>query len=273
MARTQGTSGVSNTSGAAVSRSNYDPSAQTLEQWMTDEVRRNPGYRVPNGYEVDSEGTVTRTQPAFLYRHPWLIPLLGVGGGLGLAAAGVGGGVAAGGAAGSSGAAPAMGGGSTLATNLGGASALPSATATTAGATTTGATAAGTAGAGSTVRNVMNRLSRNVGGDGETDWMRVLAPLLGLGATAVTGGFNTPNSGMDPGIQKQIEALIARQNLRGEKSEPIYDAAMRLAGNLAPASQNNPRLQEAIRDAGSPLPQRQMDPQVAEAYARLMGGR
>ena len=126
---------------------------------------------------------------------------------------------------------------------------------------------------GSFVRNAIKQVAQNAGGDGGTDWMRVLAPLLGLGATAVKGGFNTPNAGMDPGIQKQIEALIARQNLRGEKSEPIYDAAMQLAGNLAPTSQNNPRLQEAIRDAGSPMPQRQMDPQVAEAYARLMGGR
>lgn len=154
---------------------------------------------------------------------------------------------------------PALAGGSTLAANLGGASALPS---------LTGARA--TAGGSSIASRVA---SAATGGGGATDWMRTLAPLLGLGATAATGGFNTPNSGMDASLQKQIEDLIAGQTARGKQSDPIYAAAMQLAGNLAPTSQNNPRLQEAIRDAGSPMPQRQMDPQVAEAYARLMGGR
>lgn len=154
---------------------------------------------------------------------------------------------------------PALAGGSTLAANLGGASALPSLT----GA---GATAGGS--------SIANRVANAVtGGGGATDWMRTLAPLLGLGATAATGGFNTPSAGMDASLQKQIEDLIAGQTARGKQSDPIYAAAMQLAGNLAPTSQNNPRLQEAIRDAGSPMPQRQMDPQVAEAYARLMGGR
>ena len=153
--------------------------------------------------------------------------------------------------------APALAGGTTLAANLGGASALPS--------------AAGTGAAGTSIANrVVNAVK---GGGGETDWMRTLAPLLGLGATAATGGFNTPSSGMDASLQKQIEDLIAGQTARGKQSDPIYSAAMQLAGNLAPTSQSNPRLQEAIRDAGSPMPQRQMDPQVAEAYARLRGGR
>lgn len=144
-----------------------------------------------------------------------------------------------------------------------------------------GAGAAGAAGGAATAGggNFVTRALKGVadkatGGDGGgTDWMRTLAPLLGLGATAATGGFNTPSSGMDASLQKQIEDLIAGQTARGKQSDPIYAAAMQLAGNLAPTSQNNPRLQEAIRDAGSPMPQRQMDPQVAEAYARLMGGR
>lgn len=152
---------------------------------------------------------------------------------------------------------PALAGGTTLAANLGGASALPS-----------------LAGAGATGKSIANRVVNAVKrGGGETDWMRTLAPLLGLGVTGLTGGFNTPSSGMDASLQKQIEDLIAGQTARGKQSDPIYAAAMQLAGNLAPTSQNNPRLQEAIRDAGSPMPQRQMDPQVAEAYARLMGGR
>lgn len=153
-------------------------------------------------------------------------------------------------------AAPSLAGGSTLASNLAGTGALPSMSGT------------GTSGGSSIVNRVANAAT-----GGGTDWMRTLAPLLGLGATAATGGFNTPSSGMDASLQKQIEDLIAGQTARGKQSDPIYAAAMQLAGNLAPTSQNNPRLQEAIRDAGSPMPQRQMDPQVAEAYARLMGGR
>lgn len=155
-------------------------------------------------------------------------------------------------------AAPSLAGGSTLASNLAGTGALPSMSGT------------GTSGGSSIASRVANAAT---GGGGATDWMRTLAPLLGLGATAATGGFNTPSAGMDASLQKQIEDLIAGQTARGKQSDPIYAAAMQLAGNLAPTSQNNPRLQEAIRDAGSPMPQRQMDPQVAEAYARLMGGR
>ncbi len=56
----------------AVPRPNWDPSSMTLEEWMTRELQRNPNYQVPNGYQVEADGTVTRTRPAWAYRNPWI---------------------------------------------------------------------------------------------------------------------------------------------------------------------------------------------------------
>lgn len=134
-----------------------------------------------------------------------------------------------------------------------------------------GAGVAGAAGAG---RNVLNTITgaANTANTG-TDWVRTLAPLLGLGATAATGGFRSPQVGIDPTLQSQINALLQQQTDRAARTTPIHEAAMRLASQLAPTSNTSPRLQSAIEAAGRPVQQPGMDPQVAEAMARLMGSR
>lgn len=260
------------------------PSNVRLSKFQSEQLVRLAqanGVQIDEGhFEVDPGGNFNPRG------HKMRNTLIGIGAGAAIAAPFV---LPAllGGAAGGAAAVPALGGGGTLAANLGAASALPAlggaaAVPALAGGSTLAAnlgvssalpSLAGTGAAGSGVSAVRRLANAATGGGDATDWVRTLAPLLGLGATAATGGFSTPSSGMDPALQKQIEELIAGQTARGKQSDPIYAAAMQLAGNLAPTSQNNPRLQEAIRDAGSPLPQRQMDPQVAEAYARLMGRR
>lgn len=69
----------------AMPRPNWTPGGSTedLAAWYTNERRLNPNIQIPNGYSVGSDGTVTRDQPSFLMRNPWLIPVLGVGAGLG----------------------------------------------------------------------------------------------------------------------------------------------------------------------------------------------
>ena len=80
----------------AVPRNDYTE-GQDLSDWMTEELRRNPNYQLPKGYEVDAQGRVRRSTGNFLLNNPWLFPVAGVTAGLGLPALlGLGGGASAG---------------------------------------------------------------------------------------------------------------------------------------------------------------------------------
>lgn len=143
------------------------------------------------------------------------------------------------------------------------------------GASAAGATAGG-ATAGSYIRSAINDTARAAsGGNSVAGWVDRLAPLIGLGTTAATGGFSSPQVGIDPTLQQQINELVGIQTGRAKASQPIYEAALRLAGQLAPTASTSPRLQAAIADAGMPVSSRQasMDPQVAEALTYLARGR
>lgn len=137
--------------------------------------------------------------------------------------------------------------------------------------------AAGTAGAagagGSYVANAVRNVAKQATGGAASSWIDRLAPLIGLGTTAATGGFSSPRVGIDPTLQQQINDLIGVQTTRAQQSQPIYEAAMRLAGQLAPTASTSPRLQSAIRDAGAPVSATQngLDPQVTEALRRMGG--
>lgn len=226
-----------------------------------------------NGVTVD-EGDI-EVDPAGNFNpkgHKLRNTLLGAGIGAaaltGFGAAGLGplsslfGGSAAAGASGTA-ALPAIGGGGTLAANLGTASALP----------TMGGSAALTSAAASGGGSAMANAVRGAAQAGAGDWIDRLAPLIGLGATAATGGFSTPQVGIDPAIRQQMADLLAMQTNRAQQAQPVYEAAMRLAGQLAPTASTSPRLQEAIRDAGTPVSSRPtLDPQVTAALSRIMNG-
>lgn len=73
--------------------------ASTLQEWLAQMVRENPGYNLPEGFHVNADGTVAHDQRSWLSDHAWLIPLAAATGGAGLAlAGGIGGAAAAGGA-------------------------------------------------------------------------------------------------------------------------------------------------------------------------------
>lgn len=134
-----------------------------------------------------------------------------------------------------------------------------------------GATAATTG--GGYIANAVKNVAQQATGQAASNWMDRLAPLIGLGTQAATGGFSSPQVGIDPSVQSQIQELISRQTTRAQQSAPLYEAAMRLASSMAPTATTTPRLQSAIQASGTPLRQNDLNPQVSEALGRLMGGR
>jgi len=249
-----------------------NPSSVKLSQGQAQQLLR---MAQANGVQVD-EGSI-EVDPAGNFNpkgHKLRNTLIGLGIG---GAAALTGGAALG----------AFGGGGAAGAGAGGMSGLMSASSVVPGAAlgafggggaAGAATAAGIAGAAGSVANAARGAAGAVRGvtgavSEGTDWMRVLAPLLGLSASAATGGFSSPEVGIDPTLQAQIDTLLQQQTARADRTTPIHEAAMRLASQLAPTSNTSPRLQSAIADAGRPVAQQGMDPQVAEAMARLMGGR
>lgn len=245
-----------------------DPSSVRLSKAQTQQLLR---VAQANGVQVD-EGSI-EVDPAGNFNpkgHKLRNTLIGAG--VAGAAALTGG--AALGAFGGAGAGAGAAGAGGLSGLAGAGYVVPSAALGAGGGLGGAATAAGVAGAAGAGRNVLNTITgaANTANTG-TDWVRTLAPLLGLGATAATGGFRSPQVGIDPTLQSQINALLQQQTDRAARTTPIHEAAMRLASQLAPTSNTSPRLQSAIEAAGRPVQQPGMDPQVAEAMARLMGSR
>lgn len=93
-----------------------------------------------------------------------------------------------------------------------------------------------------------------------------LSPFL---ARAFTGGGGS-GSGMSPDLQRQIAELLEFQKRRLSRSEPLHEAAMRLASSFGQTG-SNPRLQQQAQVSQTPGASRTPDPLVLEAVARLMG--
>lgn len=123
--------------------------------------------------------------------------------------------------------------------------------------------------------------AKNLSGGGSGTNEHLIRALAGLAPLLLshTGSSSSNDGGIFGGdnekksaIDAQIAQMLKLQNERALESQPIHQAAMRLAGQLAPTSQSSPRLDAAIAQAGAPMPQGGMDPQVSAALARLMGG-
>lgn len=137
-----------------------------------------------------------------------------------------------------------------------------------------GAAASGAAGGGYIANAVADTARKARGAASTADtWIERLAPLIGLGTQAATGGFSTPQVGIDPTLQQHINDLIGVQTKRAQQSQPLYEAAMLLAGQLAPTSNTSPRVQSAVQAAGMPVSgaQRGFDPAVTDALRRMGG--
>jgi hypothetical protein len=61
------------------------PPGTNVEDFMNAQLAADPNFQPPAGYHVES-GQVVRDQPGFLLQHPWLIPALGIGAGVGATA-------------------------------------------------------------------------------------------------------------------------------------------------------------------------------------------
>lgn len=197
----------------AISRPDWTPGGSTddLAAWYTAERRRNPNVQLPRGYSVSADGTVTRDQPNFLMRNPWLIPLMGVGAGLGgsaIAGTGL--------FAGSGGTAAAAGAGAAVPTEA----AIPTTYGIGSGAATTGASAA----TGSTLARTMQLL----GG---------AAPIVG-GLLRGNGSGNSLGSNIQQVMQAvpQLGQMMNLQLGQAQRADPLHQSLVTLAQRLLPNS-------------------------------------
>lgn len=186
----------------AIPRPNWNGgTTEDLANWMTQELRRNPNYRVPNGYSTGADGTVTRDQPNFLMRNPWLIPLIGVG-------AGIGGGALAG--------TGLLGGGGAAAT-----AAVPTEAAIP---TTTGI--GGAAGTGAT-SSILSRTMQTLGS---------AAPIVG----ALAGRNNSTSLGSSVSdvmrAVPQLGQMLDLQLAQAQRADPLHQSLITLSQRLLPNS-------------------------------------
>lgn len=179
---------------------------QSVVDWMTAELRRNPSYQVPHGYSVKN-GQVVRDQPAWAYRHPWIFPAAGIGAGAAATALGPG-------AAIHTATAPAVAPASTAAApSVGGSFANGGS------ALFTGSQAAGPMGTIGTIARTAGALAP------------IVQSLFGRGGN---------NSGQDFSqlLQQvpELRAALALQTRQAERQDPLHAAVTQLAMNLLPKS-------------------------------------
>ena len=198
----------------------WDYPGQTLEDYLTKRLN-TPGFQLPKGYSV-KDGQVVRDQPAFLLRHPWLIPLLGVGTGLGVAALAKTGPFAAGTAAvggvglGETGAVTGLeGSGFGTGGGLGYTSVVPGVGSGVRTAVTTGLTGA-------------TALDRTV------DAMKRIAPAV---VPAVLGRL--PGGGGGGEIPPELRDIMELQRQRMQMQQPLYQSIMRMANSRLPTAFQN----------------------------------
>lgn len=109
-------------------------------------------------------------------------------------------------------------------------------------------------------------------------WLRpaisAAAPFAIRAATG-GGGSGSGGNGLDPEQNSLLTQLIKMSMTRQQESAPVHQAAMTLAGNLAPQGSwsDSPRFQDAVAQTGGPGPTTPTNPSIAAAYAKLMGGR
>lgn len=192
----------------AVPRPDWTPGGSTTDMgaWMTNRRRQDPSYQVPNGYSTGENGDVTRDQPSFLMRNPWLIPLLGIGGGIGgQALAGTG-----------------LFAGSTGAAGATGAAAVPS----EASIPTTMGIGSG-AGASAATGSVLSRT------------MQALAGAAPIAGSLMRGnGGNSLGSNISQVMQAvpQLGQLMDLQLGQAQRADPLHQSLIQLSQRLLPNS-------------------------------------
>lgn len=221
-------------------------------------------FSIPAGYGIENGRLVQDTQTwSSIYKG-----LLGVAG---MATLGmlIGPTLAAGSGAAGAGVGAAGGG---VATTAAGASTVSSAVAPT--------IAAGTgipAAFGNTAVDTVNSAAPSA--SSVPSWLRTAigagAPLAIRAATSGGGSNGSGANGLDAEQNDLLTQLIKMSMTRQQESAPIHQAAMALAGKLAPSGSwgDSPRFNDAVAQTGGPGPAPIVNPTIAAAYAKLMGGR
>jgi hypothetical protein len=174
-------------------------SINDLEQWYTEQLRRDPSFRLPEGFEVGEDGAVRQRTRPWAYRNPWIFPVAGVGAGL------VGGALAGTGPlAGAGGSAAAGGGGGALSESV-----IPTATGFGSGAT----------------NSVLSTTMRALAGG-----LPLAGSLLG-GQPSLAGGVNAALDAV-PGAREALDMRMTQ----ARRVDPIHQALTTMTMNLLPRS-------------------------------------
>lgn len=185
----------------AVPRPNWNGGTTAdLANWYTQRFRENPNTPIPNGYSVEN-GVVTRDQPNWMFRNPWIWPTLGVGAGIGLGAA------AGTGPLGSLGSASGAGAAATAPSEA----SIP---------TTLGVGGGGTSSALSTTMKLLSA-----------------APsIIGLLGNRNAGGSLSSNVGQVMQAVPQLGQLLDLQLAQARRADPLHESLVTLSQRLLPNS-------------------------------------
>lgn len=119
----------------------------------------------------------------------------------------------------------------------------------------------------------------SLAGSNIPSWLKPAAQIGGpLAAAAFTRAGNSNNNTpgatpLDPATQGILNNILQMSQQRMQETQPVHEAAMRLAMSMAPNGAYSPRMQQSITETNqAPSQGPQMSPNVAEAYRRLMQG-
>jgi hypothetical protein len=127
------------------------------------------------------------------------------------------------------------------------------------------------AGGGTTAAAVPASLSA---GGGAASLFKQIAQLAAPLAGPVVGALANRGHGRDTAaVDAQMSDLLELQKRRMARTEPVHEAAMRMAMSMAPTGNSSPRMAQAIQATNQPMAQTPINPQVSEAIQRLMAGR
>jgi hypothetical protein len=110
-------------------------------------------------------------------------------------------------------------------------------------------------------------------------WVRpAITAAAPFAINAATGGGSSSNgsgaNGLNPEQNDLLTQLIRMSMQRQQETAPVHQAAMALAGKLAPTGSwgDSPRFGQAVQQTTGPGPQSTANPQVTAAMQRLMNG-
>lgn len=126
--------------------------------------------------------------------------------------------------------------------------------------------------AGALAPSLQSGLTHGLTNAARTNGLDLVKLLIGLGGTGILAaqnhGSNTP--AIDPQQQQLMNDALRMGNQRMQSTQPVHEAAMRLAMGMAPSG-GSERIQQAAYSAQQPRPQVPQNPAILDAVRRLTG--